>query len=169
MLTGITTRFPTALLSLKELNLSFNLLSGLPSEMVAMTTLETLKIANNQLKNRLEPLPRMVQLRSLNLRGNGITEVPSTFMNMLSLQTLNLSKNELKTLPSNVVGKLQQLTKLDLSENKIVAIPYTIDRLTSLKILRMHSNRVNVLPRELASLTGLTELSIRNLYIDGAC
>ena len=73
----------------------------------------------------------------------------------------------MKIIPTALLNKFLNLVKLDLSENKLVSVPYSIHLLDNLKVLRLHMNRLNVLPREMADMLNLTELTVKNIYING--
>jgi Leucine-rich repeat (LRR) protein len=91
------------------------MLTSLPAELSHMTSLESLRLSNNQLKNRLDPISTLTQMKSLYLASNGISALPISFADLSQLQYLNLSKNDLKTIPSKVFASLSQLKKLDVS------------------------------------------------------
>lgn len=107
------------LISLKDVNLSYNRLKYIPNELSSLTNLVT-----------------------LNLSNNGIKEIPNNIENLLNLKELHLSVNQIQTLPLELFNLLN-LEKLIVSDNKITVIPKLIYNLTKLKDYNAHGNKLD--------------------------
>ncbi|XP_077285943.1 leucine-rich repeat-containing protein 58 [Arctopsyche grandis] len=123
---------------LKELNLSGNLLTSFPDQLLDLPT-----------------------IKYLYLGGNSISNVPRDVWKMTSLQVLALGGNKIIDVPDSV-GQLKHLQMLVLSENNIEQLPASIGKLNHLRTLLLHKNRLRTLPTEIITLKCLTELSLRD-------
>ncbi|XP_013103188.1 leucine-rich repeat-containing protein 58 [Stomoxys calcitrans] len=124
--------------SLKELNLSGNLLTHFPEQLIEMR-----------------------QLKYLYMGGNKITAISKDIWKMQSLQVLSIGGNLITEVPESV-GLLTQLQALVLCDNLIESLPSSIARLKTLKSLLLHKNRLKHLPRDIVALKNLAELSLRD-------
>ncbi|XP_037935548.1 leucine-rich repeat-containing protein 58 [Teleopsis dalmanni] len=123
---------------LKELNLSGNLLTHFPEQVVELRYLKYLYIG-----------------------GNKIRAIPKDIWKMRSLHILSVGGNEISEVPDSV-GLLSQLHALVLCDNLIENLPTSIARLESLKSLLLHKNLLKHLPKDIVALKNLTELSLRD-------
>ena len=103
---------------IKELYLSSNQLTQLPSEIGNLTKLTDLDLRGNQLTILPTEIGNLTQLTYLNLSNNKLTQLPTEIGNLTQLTYLYLSSNELTQLPTEI-GNLTQLTWLDLQGNPI--------------------------------------------------
>lgn len=158
--------------TLQELHLPYNKLTGWPAEL-KLSTLRTLDLSNNRLveisSNALE---YMTELRYLNLSGNtklgnglpselisqqsysqlevvdlrktGIQKLPvKMLLSMKSLQELYLSDNMLTELGERSFMNFPNLTLIDLSNNKIATIkPHSFINVMSIRQLNLAHNRL---------------------------
>lgn len=123
---------------LKELNLSGNLLTHFPDQVLELRYLKYLYVGGNQIPSISKDIWKMHSLQILSLGGNFISDVPDT------------------------VGCLCQLQALVLCDNLIESLPTSIARLKNLKSLLLHKNRLRHLPKDIVALKNLTELSLRD-------
>ncbi|XP_023299961.2 leucine-rich repeat-containing protein 58 [Lucilia cuprina] len=124
--------------SLKELNLSGNLLTHFPEQVIELRNLKYLYVGGNQITAISKDIWKMQGLQVLSMGGNLITEVPEA------------------------VGVLSQLQALVLCDNLIENLPTSIARLKNLKSLLLHKNRLKHLPKDIVALKNLAELSLRD-------
>ena len=127
LLTYLLTYSLTYLLTLTgltSLDLSFNRLESLPSEIYDLP-LEHL-LVNDNLLTSLPPCDdvpshRMQNIITLNISNNSISHIPS-FGLFISVEKLYGSKNKISLLDAGV-GVLLTMTVLDLSYNEITEVP----------------------------------------------
>ena len=155
------------LISLRQLDLSDNLLRGLPEGIfkgafTRFIDLEEVNLSNNRLKR----LPRgvfkdLISLRQLDLSDNLLQGLPKgIFKDLTSLEELRLSRNELKSLPAGVFSGLELLKELRLSSNELKSLPAGVfSDLAHLRILRLSRNRLqSLLQGSFSNLISLEEL-----------
>jgi len=147
------------LTQLTILNLSFNGLTQLPSEIGQLTQLTELNLSYNKLTQLSVEIGKLIQLRILYLDSNELTQLPEEIGQLAQLTILNLSYNNLTQLPSEI-GQLTQLTILDLSNNQITQIQAEIGQLTQLTKLDLSYNKLTKLPVEIGQLAQLTTLDL---------
>nr|XP_046244033.1 oligodendrocyte-myelin glycoprotein [Scatophagus argus] len=143
------------------LNLSFNSLQTLDSQLSHYAHLRTLDLSYNRLKSLPPSLPRSLwdiraagnhirsldkndtayhwNLKVLDLSDNELERVVFINNTLPSLQALNLSHNRFWTVPTNMPHNLESI---DLSHNYLVQIlPGSLDRLPRLTQFYLHANR----------------------------
>ena len=105
---------------LKRLNLTHNRLCSLDEEvMMKLTSLEELRLGNNNLSKFPLVLTDMVQLRDLSLVYNLISVIPEQILKMRSLENLHLDNNYLSEMPDFVTQQLPSLRSLTFSSNHL--------------------------------------------------
>ncbi|KAF7219377.1 oligodendrocyte-myelin glycoprotein isoform X2 [Nothobranchius furzeri] len=156
------TKLPTGLQhNIRFLNLSFNSLQGLDSQLSHYAHLRTLDLSYNLLETLPPALPRSLweilaagnhlrsldkkdtafhwNLKLLDLSYNELEKVVFINNTLLSLRSLNLSYNRFWTAPTNMPHNLECI---DLSHNNLVQIlPGSLDRLPRLAKFYLHANR----------------------------
>ncbi|RUS21742.1 hypothetical protein BC937DRAFT_91547, partial [Endogone sp. FLAS-F59071] len=175
---------------LRTLNLSSNLLSNFPPELLEFTELEVLLLSQNKIAGPMpEELPlRLSQLCTLRLDANAITDLPDTISNwkhlrqlilgsvfggnrissipegciseMVELVELSVSHNLLHHLPSDLGHSLSQLRSLSAVNNQLESIPCTIGLCRSLRSLNLSHNHLTSLPEDLVDLRELDTLDV---------
>lgn len=153
--------------SLTWLNLSNNSIARLPSEMGALTSLGTLYLQRNVLLSLPPEIGAMTALRSLQLHDNRLFTLPKAIGRLTSLRYLGLRSNDLFMLPSEI-GGLTQLTVLNLSDNRLHTIPPQIGQLEALQFLYLTGNPIRTLPHEIGQLNALEELWYNTPELPGA-
>lgn len=81
------------LLSLRNLNLSYNQLKVLPGSLGDLEYLETLSCSDNVLEALPGSIGRLKRLESLDVHNNNLTELPAELWNCPSLTKLNATSN----------------------------------------------------------------------------
>ncbi len=143
--------------NLIELDLSFNQLTQLPTEIIKLKNLATLNLSGNQLTHLHPKITELKNLSTFNLSGNQLTQLTKEIAELKNLSILNLSGNQLAQLPNEIV-KLKYLTTLNLSWNQLTQLPSEIVELKNLTTLNLSGNQLTQLPTEIAELKNLTTL-----------
>ena len=186
----------TALTQLRELDLSWNKLSGtippelgtlmglsrldlfannltgvIPKEIGNLTNLEFLRLNYMYLQGDIpSELVRLTKLEILNLEVNLLTgPIPLELTQLSRLRYLGLGYSRLRgTIPPEL-GNLTNLTGLDLSRNQLSGeIPAELGRLTGLGVLKLSENQLGgEIPPELGELTLLRELFLSGNQLSG--
>ena len=122
-----------------ELNLTGLGLTALPTEIAALTQLQTLSLSSNQLTVLPTEIAALTLLQELKLNHNQLTVVPPEIAALAQLQTLELNDNQLKALPPDIAA-LAQLQTLKLNDNQLTVLPPEIGRLDKLNDLSIDNN-----------------------------
>ncbi|XP_054857083.1 oligodendrocyte-myelin glycoprotein [Eublepharis macularius] len=164
------------------LNLSYNHLADLNSQLTRFANLRTLDIAHNWLRNLPANLPRSLweiyashnnikvlqkldtayqwNLKVLDVSQNMVERAVLINNTLSSLNFLNLSSNKLWTVPTNIPYNIETV---DLSNNFLTQIlPGTLVRLTRLSKLYLHNNKFTYIPDK--AFDQLTRLQLITLY-----
>ncbi|XP_034403922.1 oligodendrocyte-myelin glycoprotein [Cyclopterus lumpus] len=177
---GLTKLPPGLQHNINFVNLSFNSLQGLESQLTHYAHLRTLDLSYNRLETLPPALPRSLwdiraagnhlrsldkndtayhwNLKVLDLSDNELERVVFINNTLPSLRALNLSHNRFWTVPTNMPHNLESV---DLSHNYLVQIlPGSLDRLPRLALFYLHANRFSWLPdgvfEKLAALEVMT-------------
>ncbi|XP_070685354.1 oligodendrocyte-myelin glycoprotein-like [Pempheris klunzingeri] len=167
--------------NIRSLNLSFNSLQGLDSQLSHYAHLRTLDLSYNRLESLPSALPRSLwdlraagnhlrsldknntayhwNLKVLDLSDNELERVVFINNTLPSLQALNLSHNRFWTVPTNMPHNLENI---DLSHNYLAQIlPGSLDRLPKLAKFYLHANRFSWLSERIFDkLTGLEVMTL---------
>lgn len=143
----------------KQLDLSYNGLTTLPSEIGRLSSLESLDLSGNELIAVPPEIRNCSQLKHLDLRRNILTGLPAELGYLSNLTTLDVRQNHLTTLPQEL-GNLQQLKSLDLRQNIVRIFPQAILEMVRLEELHIWHNPMVTLPLEIGELRHLTLLNI---------
>lgn len=153
------TQYQTSLAQIQTLDLNYNRLSILPSEITQLTQLQQLKLENNHLSTLPSEITQLSQLQDLDLNCNGDLSLPLEIAQLTQLRRLNLSRTYLSSFPAQI-GQLTQLQDLNLSENNLFILPAEIGQLTRLQKLELGYNNFTTLPSTIGKLTRLRRLSL---------
>lgn len=116
----------------------------------------------NELTYLPDEIEALCHLQYLNVSHNHLTSLPDTLCNLPNLVELDVSYNRLKDLtpclrrPDN-----KKLEILHACSNRITYLPAMISNLTWLATLNLSQNPLYVLPAEIARLTHLRRLLLR--------
>lgn len=170
------------LLSLENLNLSFNKLSMITARTFISSAYIPQRLVHLDLSNNLIGIiinnfaDGMRRLEWLSLRNNIINEIyPNVLSNATRLKHLDLSHNKLRTLREGaLVGSYVNLSSLSLASNKLASLAESslleLDRMTSLESLDLSSNKLETFFPEFGRwLRRGTVLDLRNNALDCGC
>jgi Leucine-rich repeat (LRR) protein len=106
---------------IKELDLSNNLLTEIPSKLFANSPeIERLSIRNNKIKILPENIEILKSLKVLNISSNEIKSLPKSIINLLSLKIIILEENPLEEPPLEIaVQGIEVIKKWFENESKI--------------------------------------------------
>lgn len=110
-----------------SLDLSYNNLKTLPSQMGKMTDLQELKLDHNLLEGSLIGEVRLMPLTTLDVSYNNMTGIPAEIGQLNKLVTLNYSYNKITGLPKELANLKNNLKTFNLTGN-----PLTTDQINQL-------------------------------------
>ena len=159
------------LTALKSLSMANNRLSGsLPTQMRKLSNLVHLDLKSNQLSSALPAgMYSLTKLTSLDLGTNSFSGTISSFFGRLSsLSFFSVRDNELSGSISAEFSKLSLLTSLDLSFNSLRGdIPQELQTMSALQTLRLTGNKFESIPNSIRWLRSLEVLDLSNNDISG--
>lgn len=130
-----------------------------------LTSLDSLDLAQCQLREIASSIRKLGSLRYLNLQKNRLHGLPSQIGDLENLEYLNVSNpgssnrtNQLTSLPSSF-SKLENLRHLDLSANEFKDFSLK-GPLPSLEVLRLSWNRLESFPEALREMSQLKVLEL---------
>jgi len=153
--------FIKKLKNLESLNLADYNLRNLPKEISHLKNLKDLNLNNNKLRNLPKEIGKLKSLLSLTLSNNLLTNIPEDIRELKNLRKLSLKRNQLNKLPKEI-GELKKLKVLILSKNKFTALSKEIGELKNLSELVLSSNKIDKLPKEMGKLKSLKRLILNN-------
>lgn len=99
------------MISLQELDVSYNQLTRLPTDL-EIPSLLSLNVSHNQLDFVPKSIARCHQLKSLNISKNHLTSLPADLVNLRNLELFDISENLLCILPAEILERMQDATLL---------------------------------------------------------
>ncbi len=135
--------------SLKQLNLSGNILKSLPQNIGNLTLLEDLNLG----------------MVNIGFRMNLLTSLPASFSDLINLRRLDLSSNQLSILP-NGMSNLTNLEYIDLKQNQLPDFPTTLTKCKLLRYLNLNGNNLISIPEAVGDLSFLEELRLDNNFFN---
>ncbi len=145
-----------------NLNLWKKRLGVVPESLWEQTELETLVLADNELKEISPKIRALKKLRMLDLGHNFLSAVPETIGELSGLTDfLYLHDNRLTALPASL-GKLTGLRYLNIGENPLEEFPECVCEMAGLIELRATDNGLRAVPAAIGKLARLRELHLRN-------
>jgi len=151
------TSFPRAIFrltnSLEILDLSDNLLTDLPNELVKLSKLKIIFASQNKFKHLPSVLGKLPHLEMIGFKSNKITRVPEESMPR-QLRWLILTDNQVTKLPESL-GYCHRLQKLALAGNQLTTLPNSLSQAKNLELVRISANHLNKCPDHLLTLPKL--------------
>ncbi|THD23998.1 hypothetical protein D915_005182 [Fasciola hepatica] len=144
-----TLRGVDALSTLRVLNLDYNRISNLPTDLFSLKRLEYLYLKRNQL---LQPIlgigfQRLTHLRVIDLSYNGLSTVPAALFSLPQLECLKVDHNTLISLPiiqSQTHQGSRKILTIDLAYNRLTTVSTGLVRLA--QHLDLSHNRIRNVP-----------------------
>ncbi len=129
--------------SLRFLDLSHNLISVFPSQLLKFPKLQTLLLDHNRISS--------------------FAHIPTTDgrASSSSLRILSFHHNQVDLLPETICNLCSSLSELWLHSNLLSNLPASMSLLTDLQTLTLSTNRLRQLPDVFNNLSSLTELWIQ--------
>ncbi|OWZ03037.1 hypothetical protein PHMEG_00025301 [Phytophthora megakarya] len=138
-----------------------NHLHQLPMCLWSLETLTSLDLSNNELEGCLsEQVGKLDKLRELGLEGNKLTHLPESIGGLVHLEVLRVDSNQLEKLPSSI-GRLKNLKTLSAHSNQIVELPASFGSLTGLLTLDMKKNCLVTTSDAFLQLTSIKYIDLR--------
>lgn len=158
--------------SLKTLNLAGNRLTSLPPGLGQLQKLETLILSGNLLRSIPDSLANLKNLKEIDLSGNKIGKFPMVLTQNRKLDVVNLSGNSITSVPDSE-GEMNieslQVTELNLNANQIASVSKQIAKCPRLKTLRLEENclSLEMLPVEILTDSVVSTLGFKaNLFTE---
>ncbi len=148
------------LVDLLELDISYNQLDYLPTEIILLQNLQILDIVVNKITSIPPEIGRLINLRELHISNNRLIDLPSEIGLLRYLEDLDVHDNEITVIPAEIEN-LQELRSLDLSNNKILTLPPEIGKLKKITFLDIHNNSLKALPSEFRRFKHLRNFNLR--------
>ncbi|KAM6262629.1 leucine-rich repeat-containing protein 40 isoform 2-T2 [Porphyrio hochstetteri] len=123
-----------------DVNLGFNKISSVSSELCLLQKLTHLDIRNNLLTSLPDEMEALTRLQIINLSFNRFKVFPSVLYHLLALETILLSNNQVGAVDPLQLKKMDRLGTLDLQNNDLLHVPPELGNCESLRsICKMHS------------------------------
>ena len=124
--------------TLRTLNLNRNVLEELPDALVSLIALRDLDVSENKLSSLPSGMGELC-LTTLSAADNELASLPESLVKMTSLVELDVGGNQLTELPQ-AIGSLPSLNLLVVSDNQLTELPESVFEARSLKDLRCMKN-----------------------------
>ena len=147
--------------AIQRLDLGFNNLKELPSDIESLPKLEYLDISANQLTILPTEISKLLRLKDLLADFNLLSSIPPVIGRLTALERLELSSNSLTNLPAEVEN-LRALKELSLCGNRLGSVPNAVCHLDRLERLTLGGNPITELPEEITNLSSLVFLEIHD-------
>jgi Leucine-rich repeat (LRR) protein len=154
--------------SLKELNLSNNIIENFPLCILTLPNLSILNVSNNKLKTFPSEFPIdniktfTSNLTSLDLSFNNLTYIPEGIRMFPKLVNLIMLNNNITSINSLQKMKLNKIETINLGNNKIEKIPNQLYKnIPKLKMFIIENNNLTDIPSDFCLLS---ELNVINFY-----
>nr|XP_056702674.1 leucine-rich repeats and immunoglobulin-like domains protein 1 [Euleptes europaea] len=150
--------------NLREVRLSNNELTAIPSLGAASANITSLYLNHNRINSiQARELEPYIALETLDLSSNNITEIRSgCFPLGLHIKDLYLGSNRISTLETKAFDSLSRsLLTLRLSKNRITQLPVKAFKLSKLTQLELNRNRIRLI--EGLTFKGLDSLEVLKL------
>jgi hypothetical protein len=139
---------------LKYLFLESNVLTTLPQELAACTSIVRMYLSYNQFDTIPACVLALPNLFDLRISSNKLTRLPTGFENMHSLDTLFCDYNLLDSIPASLC-RAHRLKGLNFRFNRLTHVSDSIGALDSLAVLTLCCNQLANVPDAIASLPRL--------------
>jgi len=153
---------------LTSLNLSRNLFNTFPSDIILLSNLTHLSLADNRIKSIPSALFKLIgsklRLIELDLSGNLLESIHKSIYTLSSLTKLVLNNNQLVVIPESI-SKMKQLKILSVIHNRLSSFPQALSLMVGLEELYVSNNQIRDLPLGFFKLKSIKTLDLRNNQI----
>ncbi|XP_074641681.1 leucine-rich repeat-containing protein 40-like [Tubulanus polymorphus] len=140
---------------LQQLNLGFNRLTTVSSDVGLFINLIYLDLRNNQLHDLPEDVKQLHKLREISIAYNRLKSIPKALYGLPKLEILLASDNQIDKLDVTGIKETPVLATLDLQNNNISQVPPELGNCSQLRSLQLEGNAFrNPRPAILAKGTG---------------
>ncbi|NXT53308.1 LRC40 protein, partial [Pluvianellus socialis] len=126
--------------SVCDVNLGFNKISSISSELCMLHKLTHLDIRNNFLTSLPEEMEALTRLQVINLSFNRFKVFPGVLYRILALETVLLSNNQVGAIDPLQLKKMDKLGTLDLQNNDLLQVPPELGNCETLRTLLLEGN-----------------------------
>lgn len=130
-------------------------------ECISLTTLD---VSNNMLKGLPSSIAKLVNLKRFIAFNNRMHYLPADFGGLTNLEELNLEANELNALP-DTLGLYINLADINVNDNHIVKIPDSVGLLPKLRRLYAAGNSLKTLPFTLGFSKTVKDVLVIHVHI----
>lgn len=152
-------------LPVKQIILTGNNFTEIPTEVLNMPQLEELLIGHNPVSKLPNNLESLKKLKRLSINATQIKEFPSDLSALESLETIGLDHNDFKKVPEPILT-IPNLKRLQLNNNKLTDLKFIDERLGGLESIYLYSNELKQIDCEIVHLKSLKKLLIFGNDID---
>eukprot|EP01036_Dinobryon_divergens_P032985 gene32984-42679_t len=161
LLEGIPNELCYWLGGLKQLKLARNRLKSIPADLgTYMASLQILELEGNLLKEIPATLGGLGQLRRLDISSNSLLDLPDSFLGCGELRQLCVHSNKLTYIPPSIGSGCLKLEHLDVSRNHLETLSEELRKLIDLTYLDASFNRLPLIPRDIGDCTRLRYLDV---------
>jgi Leucine-rich repeat (LRR) protein len=155
-----------SLIHLRKVDLSNNLLSGLPLSFRFLNDLQEVYLQGNRFENFPTELCYLKKMKTLNLSNNQLSTVSGQLSMMRQLRYLDLSRNAFEFFPKKIT-QLPELSFLKIGNNSLESIPPCIALCKRLTYVDLTRNPLSSFPDEIClELINFHSLRFINLSRD---
>ncbi|XP_045160568.2 leucine-rich repeat-containing protein 40-like [Mercenaria mercenaria] len=129
---------------LKELNLGFNKLTSLHSDIGLYFKLTFLDLRNNQLSDLPSDMASLKEMREVILSFNRFTKLPAVLYSLPKLEILFANDNKIESIDPQGMKQLASLATLDLQNNNIGQVPPELGLCSQIKSLQLSGNAFRI-------------------------
>jgi Leucine-rich repeat (LRR) protein len=133
--------------SLTSLDVSKNMLKGLPASFGNLCKLKCFLAVNNRMHYLPANFGGLTNLEVLNLEANELNALPETLGLCCNLLDVNVNDNHIVKLPDSI-GLLPKLRKLYAAGNSLKTLPFTLGYSKTIKDVLFHENPLEDPPYE---------------------
>ncbi|XP_061859809.1 leucine-rich repeat-containing protein 40 [Colius striatus] len=126
--------------SVCDVNLGFNKISSVSSELCLLHKLTHLDVRNNLLTSLPEEMEALTRLQVINLSFNRFKVFPTVLYQLLALETVLLSNNQVGSIDPLQLRKMEKLGTLDLQNNDLLHVPPELGNCENLRTLLLEGN-----------------------------
>uniref|UniRef100_A0A6I8SRR2 Leucine-rich repeat-containing protein 40 n=1 Tax=Xenopus tropicalis TaxID=8364 RepID=A0A6I8SRR2_XENTR len=126
--------------SVCDVNLGFNKISSISLNLCMLLKLTHIDMRNNVLTSLPSEMEAMTRLQSVILSFNRFKHFPDVLYRIPTLETILISSNQIGSIDPTQLIKMTKLSTLDLQNNDLLQIPPALGNCESLRALHLEGN-----------------------------